>query len=54
MRMLFADGLPDTAVERLRAGGCAPKPSPTAGDPPARAAGFAVLVAGRAASVLDS
>ena len=46
MRILFADGLSDTAVERLRAGGdtCILKPSLTAEDLPDHIAGFDVLV----------
>lgn len=46
MRILFADGLSGTAVERLRAGGdeCVMRPSLTAEDLPARIAGFDVLV----------
>ncbi len=46
MRILFADGLSDTAVERLRAGGdaCSLKPSLTADDLPGHIAGFDVLV----------
>ncbi|MCY4421685.1 MAG: NAD(P)-binding domain-containing protein [Acidimicrobiaceae bacterium] len=46
MRILFADGLSDAAVERLRAGGdvCALRPSLTAEELPAHVAGFDVLV----------
>ncbi|MXW96488.1 MAG: hydroxyacid dehydrogenase [Acidimicrobiaceae bacterium] len=46
MRILFADGLSDSAVERLRAGGdeCVMKPSLTADDLPAHVAGFDALV----------
>ena len=46
MRVLFADGLSDTAVDRLRAGGdvCTLKPSLTAEDLPAHVAGHDVLV----------
>ena len=46
MRILFADGLSDTAVDRLRAGGdtCVVKPSLTVEDLPAHVAGFDVLV----------
>ena len=46
MKILFADGLSDTAVERLRAGGdtCVLKPSLTVEDLPAHVAGFDVLV----------
>ena len=46
MRILFADGLSDTAVERLRAGGdtCTLKPFLTAEDLPDHVAGFDVLV----------
>ena len=46
MKILFADGLSDSAVERLRAGGdtCTLKPSLTAEDLPAHVAGFDVLV----------
>ena len=46
MRILFADGLSDTAVERLRAGGdtCVLKPSLTAENLPDHIAGFDVLV----------
>ena len=46
MRILFADGLSDSAVERLRAGGdtCTVKASLTAEDLPAHVAGFDVLV----------
>ena len=46
MRILFADGLSEAAVERLRAGGdtCTVKPSITAEDMPAHVGGFDVLV----------
>ena len=46
MRILFADGLSDAAVERLRAGGdtCTVKASLTAEDLPAHVAGYDVLV----------
>ena len=46
MRILFADGLSDAAVERLRAGGdaCTLQPSLTAEELPAHVAGFDVLV----------
>ena len=46
MRILFADGLSDSAVERLRSGGdtCTVKPSVTAESLPAHVAGFDVLV----------
>ena len=46
MRILFADGLSDAAVERLRAGGdaCTLQPSLTADELPAHVAGFDVLV----------
>ena len=46
MRILFADGLSDSAVERLRSGGdtCTVKPSLTAESLPAHVAGFDVLV----------
>ena len=46
MRILFADGLSDTAVERLRGGGdtCVLKPSLTVEDLPHHIAGFDVLV----------
>ncbi|MCY4665583.1 MAG: NAD(P)-binding domain-containing protein [Acidimicrobiaceae bacterium] len=46
MKILFADGLSDTAVERLRAGGdtCVLKPSLTVENLPAHVAGFDVLV----------
>ena len=46
MRILFADGLSDAAVERLRAGGdvCTLRPSLTAEELPAHVAGFDVLV----------
>ena len=46
MRILIADGLSDTAMERLRAGGdtCVLKPSLTDEDLPAHVAGFDVLV----------
>ena len=46
MRILFADGLSDSAVERLRRGGdtCTVKPSVTAESLPAHVAGFDVLV----------
>jgi len=46
MRILFADGLSASAVERLRAGGdeCVTKPSLTAEDLPAHIAGFEALV----------
>ena len=46
MRILFADGLSDAAVARLRTGGdvCTVKPSLTAEDLPDHVAGFDVLV----------
>ena len=46
MRILFADGPSDSAVERLRSGGdtCTVKPSLTAESLPAHVAGFEVLV----------
>lgn len=46
MRILFADGLSDAAVERLRAGGdiCTLQPSLTAEELPAHVHGFDVLV----------
>ena len=46
MRVLFADSLNDTAIERLRAGGdeCAVRPGLTARDLPDHVAGFDVLV----------
>ncbi len=46
MRILFADGLSDAAIERLRAGGdaCTLRPSLTAAELPAHVAGFDVLV----------
>ena len=46
MRILFADGLSESAVERLRAGGdtCTVKASLTAEDLPAHVAGYDVLV----------
>lgn len=46
MRILFADGLSNSAIERLRDGGdtCTVKPSLTAEDLPAHVAGFDVLV----------
>ncbi len=46
MRILFADGLSDAAIERLRAGGdaCTLRPSLTAEALPAHVAGFDVLV----------
>ena len=46
MRILFADGLSDTAVDRLRAGGdvCTLQPSLTAENLPAHVAGHDVLV----------
>ncbi len=46
MRILFADGLSNTAVERLHAGGdtCVLKPGLTAEDLPAHVSGFDVLV----------
>ena len=46
MRILFADGLSDSAVERLRAGGdtCVVQPSRTAEDLPEHIAGYDALV----------
>ncbi len=46
MRILFADGLAESAIERLRAGGdvCVVEPSLTAESLPDRIAGFDVLV----------
>lgn len=46
MKILFADGLSDAAIERLRAGGdtCTLRPSLTAEELPAHVAGFDVLV----------
>ena len=45
MRILFANGLSDSAVERLRAGGdtCALEPSLTAEQLPSHVAGFDAL-----------